>query len=236
MSNTGKLFLIPTLIATDTIDFVIPPQVRVNLAGIRHFLVEDVRTARRYLSSLKIYQTVETLTFSLLTKDTREQEMEALFEPLRNGNDLGVLSESGCPGIADPGALAAGYAHRHGVRVVPFVGPSSIFLALMASGLNGQRFAFHGYLPIQGPDASKAIREMEKESRTKDQTQIFIETPYRNNSLFNHLVKNLAPQTRLCVAVDITGGNESIKTKTVAEWRGGLHELPKFPAVFLFLA
>src|SRR5690349_18385634 len=150
MSNTGKLFLIPTLIATDTIDFVIPPQVRVNLAGIRHFLVEDVRTARRYLSSLKIYQTVETLTFSLLTKDTREQEMEALFEPLRNGNDLGVLSESGCPGIADPGALAAGYAHRHGVRVVPFVGPSSIFLALMASGLNGQRFAFHGYLPIQG--------------------------------------------------------------------------------------
>lgn len=236
MSNMGKLFLIPTTIAAETNDFVIPPNVRLGLAGIRHFLVEDVRTARRYLSSLKIYDTVENISFSLLTKDTREQEMEALFQPLRNGNDLGVLSESGCPGIADPGALAAGYAHRHGVRVIPLVGPSSIFLALMASGLNGQRFAFHGYLPIQGADASKAIRELERESRTRDQTQIFIETPYRNNNLLKHLIKNLAPQTRLCLAVDVTGANEFIATKTVAEWRGESHELPKLPAVFLFLA
>jgi 16S rRNA (cytidine1402-2'-O)-methyltransferase len=236
MSNTGNLFLIPSAIAANTNDAVVPPHVRMRLAGIRHFLVEDIRTARRYLSSLKVYETIENLSFSLLTKDTREEEMEALFSPLMQGNDLGVLSESGCPGIADPGALAAGYAHRHGIRVIPFVGPSSIFLALMASGLNGQRFAFHGYLPIQGPDASKAIHEMERESRMKHQTQIFIETPYRNNSLFKNLVKNLSPETRLCLAVDITGEDEWILTKTVAQWRGKSTELPKVPAVFLFLA
>lgn len=236
MSNTGNLFLIPSAIAANTNDLVVPPQVRMRLAGLRHFFVEDIRTARRYLSSLKVYETVENLSFALLTKDTREEELEALFSPLRQGNDVGVLSESGCPGIADPGALAVGYAHRHSIRVVPLVGPSSIFLALMASGLNGQRFAFHGYLPIQGPEASKVIREIEKESRTKDQTQIFIETPYRNNSLFKNLVKTLAPETRLCLAVDVTGEHESIVMKTVAQWRAKSTELPKFPAVFLFLA
>ena len=147
-----------------------------------------------------------------------------------------MLSESGCPGIADPGALAVSFAHSRGVRVVPLIGPSSILMALMASGLNGQHFAFHGYLPIQAKDTAKAIRDYEKESRLKNQTQIFIETPYRNAALLRNLVQNLAPETRLCLAVDITGPDEFIATKRVGEWRQQLPDLGKVPAVFLFLA
>lgn len=236
MINKGNLFLIPTSIAAGTNDLVLPQQVRIHLAGIHHFLAEDIRTARRYLSSLNIYPTVESLSFAVLDKDTKESELEGLFSPLQQGNHLGVLSESGCPGVADPGALAANYAHQHAIKVVPLVGPSSILLALMASGLNGQRFAFHGYLPIQAPEASRAIRDFEKESRTKKQTQIFIETPYRNNSVFTNLVKNLMPETSLCVASDITGANEFILTQPVKKWRNQPVQLGKNPAVFLFLA
>jgi 16S rRNA (cytidine1402-2'-O)-methyltransferase len=158
--------------------------------------------------------------------------LQALFE----GYDVGVLSESGCPGIADPGALAVAYAHKNGIRVIPLVGPSSIVMGLMSSGLNGQHFAFHGYLPIQPKEACNAIVQYEKESRLKDQTQIFIETPYRNNHLFANLVRSLAPETRLCVAIDITGPNEFILTQPVKQWRQQSPELRKEPAVFLFLA
>jgi 16S rRNA (cytidine1402-2'-O)-methyltransferase len=236
MRNTGDLFLIPAVIAADTHALVIPAHIKSRLPEIRHFLVEDVRTARRYLSSLKVYDSVETLAFAVLNKDTGEAELPGLLAPLFEGHHVGVISESGCPGIADPGALAAAYAHRSGVRVVPLVGPSSILLALMASGLNGQRFAFHGYLPIQGREASKAIAEFEKESRTKSQTQIFIETPYRNNSLLANLLRNLMPDTRLCIALDVTGEHEFIRTRTVGKWRQETLELGKYPAVFLFLA
>ena len=162
--------------------------------------------------------------------------MAALFEPVFKGNDLGVLSEAGCPGIADPGALAVRFAHRNGIKVIPLVGPSAIFLGLMASGLNGQRFAFQGYLPIQKKDAAKTIRDLEKESKTKNQTQIFIETPYRNNPMFQNLLQNLMPETQLCVALDVTGVHEFIRTQTVLEWRRQTFELPRHPAVFLFLA
>lgn len=236
MNNIGKLFLIPSVIATKTEHLVVAPQVREGLRDVRFFLAEDIRTARRYLSSLKIYDQIESLSFSTLDKDTREEDLADLFAPVFNGNHLGVVSESGCPGIADPGAMAVAFAHGRGIRVIPMVGPSSIFLSLMASGLNGQQFAFRGYLPIQGNEAGKTIREMEKESRAKDQTQIFIETPYRNNALLSHLLKGLAPDTRLCVAVDITGENEFILTKTIKLWRQHLPELPKLPCVFLFLA
>jgi 16S rRNA (cytidine1402-2'-O)-methyltransferase len=236
MSNKGKLFLIPTPIAATTNDVTVPPYARERLTSIQHFLAEDVRTARRYLSSLKIFQSIETLSFAVLDKDTRPEQLEGLLQALFEGYDVGVLSESGCPGIADPGALAVAYAHKNGIRVIPLVGPSSIVMGLMSSGLNGQHFAFHGYLPIQPKEACNAIVQYEKESRLKDQTQIFIETPYRNNHLFANLVRSLAPETRLCVAIDITGPNEFILTQPVKQWRQQSPELRKEPAVFLFLA
>jgi 16S rRNA (cytidine1402-2'-O)-methyltransferase len=236
MSNRGRLFLIPVSIAPGTNDLVVPPQVKECIKDIRYFLAEDIRTARRYLSSLKLYPSIEALQFSVLDKDTRAEELEKLLAPAREGHDIGVLSEAGCPGIADPGALAVDYAHRLGIRVIPLVGPSSIVLGLMASGLNGQRFAFHGYLPVQAAEASRAIRDLEKESRAKNQTQIVIETPYRNQGLFNNLVRTLMPETQLCIALDITGAHELIITRKVSKWREQAPELGKHPAVFLFLA
>jgi 16S rRNA (cytidine1402-2'-O)-methyltransferase len=232
----GKLFLIPTVIAEGTQQTVIPVSVVESLKQINHFLAEDVRTARRYLSSLKIYESIEPLDFKVLNKDTKEQELKDLFTPIREGKNLGILSESGCPGIADPGALAAKYAHANGITVVPLTGPSSILLALMASGLNGQKFAFHGYLPIDSKESQEAIKGLEKESRSKNQTQIFIETPYRNNAIIANLLKALHEDTRLCIAIDVTGKEESISTKSIKDWRKHQPDLPKSPAVFLFLA
>ncbi len=234
--SPGKLFLIPTVIADETQQAVIPASVTNTLKDIQHFLAEDVRTARRYLSSLKIYPSIEPLQFNVLNKDTRADDLHDLFGPIREGKDIGVLSESGCPGVADPGALAARYAHQHGIRVVPLTGPSSILLALMASGLTGQNFAFHGYLPIDAKESADAIRTFEKESRTKKQAQIFIETPYRNNTIITNLLKALHEDTLLCIAIDITGKDESIRTKPVKAWKKDKPDLPKSPAVFLFLA
>jgi 16S rRNA (cytidine1402-2'-O)-methyltransferase len=232
----GKLYLIPTVIADETQHAVIPAHVRNVLPSIQHFLAEDVRTARRYLSSLKIFESIETLHFQVLDKKTKETELKEFFKPVEEGYHLGVLSESGCPGVADPGALAAKYAHEHDIRVVPLVGPSSLLLSLMASGLNGQRFSFHGYLPIDGKDRVQAIRELENESKQKNQTQLFIETPYRNQAVFNDLIKTLSPDTKLCVAYDITGNRELIQMKSVTEWRKQVLTLDKIPCVFLLLA
>lgn len=236
MNAKGKLFLIPTVIAEGTQQTVIPVSVVESLKQINHFLAEDVRTARRYLSSLKIYESIEPLDFKILNKDTQEQELKELFAPIIEGKNLGILSESGCPGIADPGALAAKYAHQQGIQVVPLTGPSSILLSLMASGLNGQKFAFHGYLPIDSKESQEAIKGLEKESRSKNQTQIFIETPYRNNAIIANLLKALHEDTRLCIAIDVTGKEESISTKSIKDWRKHQPDLPKSPAVFLFLA
>jgi len=236
MSLKGKLFLIPNVIAEGTHEMVIPASVRNALPDIHHFLAEDIRTARRYLSSLKIYDTIESLHFKVLDKDTQENELNEMFTPVSDGKNLGVISESGCPGVADPGALAVKYAHRHHIQVVPLTGPSSILLALMASGLNGQRFAFHGYLPIDSKESLTAIKEFEKESRIKNQTQIFIETPYRNNQVAANLLKGLHPETLLCMSVDVSGSQESILMHPVKEWKQKSTELPKLPAVFLFLA
>lgn len=232
----GKLYLIPTIISDETQQEVIPQQIKDVLPGIKHFLAEDLRTARRFLSSLKLYPTIEELNFQVLNKETVAIDLPELMKPLEAGFNLGVISESGCPGVADPGALAVAYAHAHNFQVVPLVGPSSILLALMASGLNGQQFAFNGYLPVDAKEASKRIQELERESKVKNQTQIFIETPYRNNAVFNHLLKNLYPTTRLTIALDVTGKNETITTKTVTAWKLNPIEWPKAPAVFLFLA
>jgi 16S rRNA (cytidine1402-2'-O)-methyltransferase len=232
----GKLFLIPTIIAEDTQHAVIPVSVIEALKQIDHFLAEDIRTARRYLSSLKIYESIEPLDFKILDKKTKEQELKELFTPINQGKNLGILSESGCPGIADPGALAAKYAHANGITVIPLTGPSSIVLSLMASGLNGQKFAFHGYLPVDPNESIESIKTFERESKAKNQTQIFIETPYRNNQLAKNLLKALHEDTLLCIAIDITGKDESIVTKPVKAWKKEIPEFPKSPAVFLFLA
>lgn len=232
----AKLFLIPNVIADATQEEVIPHSVKQKLTSLQFFLVEDIRTARRYLSSLKVMESIEALSFEVLNKDTQHAEIPKLLKPLMEGNDMGLISESGCPGIADPGALAVAYAHQHNIQVVPLVGPSSIVLAIMASGLNGQRFAFHGYLPIDANDAAKAIKELERESKVKNQTQVFIETPYRNNSIVNHLFKSLSPTTLLCIALDVTGTQESIKTKSIKDWKAEKPSFAKHPAVFSFLA
>ncbi|MEQ9414010.1 MAG: SAM-dependent methyltransferase, partial [Cyclobacteriaceae bacterium] len=196
----------------------------------------DIRTARRYLSSLSIFESIEQLYFNTLDKNTTETELPQLMSPLFEGKPIGIISESGCPGVADPGSLAVRYAHQNGIPIEPLVGPSSILLALMASGLNGQRFAFNGYLPVEAQEASQSIKKFEGESKTKNQTQIFIETPYRNNALISHLLKSLHDETLLCIAVNITGDLEMIKTQTVKAWKSTEITLPKEPALFLFQA
>lgn len=228
----ASLYLIPTTISEGA-NHTIPPQVLSVLPSIKTFLAENVRTARRFLSSLNIYDSIEALTFHVLDKDTKD--IGALMSSIKD-QDVGVISESGCPGIADPGALAVAYAHANNIRVVPLVGPSSLLMALMASGLNGQQFVFHGYLPIDSNQAVEAVRTMEKESRKKSQTQIFIETPYRNNQIFELLLKTLQKTTLLTVAIDITGKHESIRTQSIGKWQSSKITWPKQPAVFLFLA
>lgn len=232
----GRLYLIPTVIADDTQFKVIAPHVLEVLPGLRYFLAENVRTARRYLSSLKIFPAIDQLHFEVLDKDTPAEMLPELFGPLTHGSDLGILSESGCPGVADPGAMAVGFAHRHGIEVIPLVGPSSILLALMGSGLNGQQFAFHGYLPVDNKALASELKELERESVKKKQTQILIETPYRNNRLFGQFIKVLQDETLLTVALGVTGPSQFIRTRTVREWRQQVPEFPKAPAVFLFLA
>jgi len=232
----GKLFLLPTILADETQQAVIPILVIESVKTIRYFLCENVRTARRYVSSLKVHDSIESLQFEVLDKDTDPMELPNLFAPIDEGNNIGILSESGCPGVADPGAAAVSYAHQKNIRVIPLVGPSSILLALMASGLNGQRFAFHGYLPIDSKGASASIKDLERESKEKNQTQIFIETPYRTNALMGHLVKSLRPDTRLCIAINLTSPREKIICQSVGQWKKQPVTFEKEPAVFLFLA
>jgi 16S rRNA (cytidine1402-2'-O)-methyltransferase len=234
--NKGKLYLIPNAIAEDTSSVVIPQQVVDVLPSIHHFLAEDLRTARRFLSGLHVFPSIEALRFEVLNKETTEQQLPVLMKPILEGFNVGVISESGCPGVADPGALAVNYAHENNIQVVPLVGPSSILLALMASGLNGQQFAFHGYLPIDARNAAQRIKELERESKAKNQTQIFIETPYRNNAVFDHFMKNLHSEIKLTVALDLTGKHEFVRTLTVEQWKKQKQNWPKSPAVFLFLA
>lgn len=231
MAN-AKLYLIPTVIA-DGANETIPPQVLSVLPSIKIFLAENVRTARRFLSSLHIYDSIEDLTFHVLDKDTKN--VSGIMDQIKHQN-IGVISESGVPGVADPGALAVAYAHENNIQVVPLVGPSSLLMAIMASGLNGQQFVFHGYLPIDARQAVEQLRSMEKESKKKSQTQVFIETPYRNNQLFELMLKTLQKTTLLTVAIDITGKTESIKTQPIAKWQSSKPIWPKEPAVFLFLA
>lgn len=228
----GKLYLIPTILSEGTADKLFSQSWRESIKHIDFFCVENIRTARRFLSSLKVYPSIESLSFSELDKNTTQERISELLKPLLDGHDVGIISESGIPAIADPGNLAVKYAHAHAIQVIVLPGSSSIMLALAASGLNGQQFAFHGYLPIDEKECAKSIKMFEKESQSKKQTQIFIETPFRNNRLLKALLNNLSKSTHLCVAVDITGSEEKIMSKLVKSWTSV--DLPKLPAIFLF--
>lgn len=232
----GRLYLIPSVIADETQTSVLSPAIIQVLPGISHFLVENVRTARRFLSSLKVFEKIDGLDFQVLDKNTKAPELKEMLSPLFEGKPVAVLSESGCPGIADPGALAVRFAHENGIDVIPLVGPSSVLLSLMASGLDGQRFAFHGYLPIESKELARAIRDLERESAKRRQTQLFIETPYRNNAMMKALLAQLQENTLVTVALDITGPGQFIKTMTAKKWKEYKPEFPKSPAVFLLLS
>lgn len=229
----GTLYLIPTILADDTAAQVLPAQVGSHVADLTYFLVENARTARRFIKSVAPQHVIETLRISVIDKDSTEAQIQAALEPVLNGQNAGVISEAGCPGIADPGAELARRAHQVGIRVVPLVGPSSLLLALMASGMNGQSFAFHGYLPIERSQRMAAIKTLEKQALTQHQTQLFIETPYRNMPLLDDLLTTLHPGTRLCIAASLTAENEYVRTDTVSGWKGKLPEIHKQPAVFL---
>ncbi len=229
----GKLYLIPTPLAENTLDKMVTAEMTEVIKSLDYFLVENVRTARRFISSLKLNIDIEGLRFEVLDKNTNLESAEKICAPLLEGKNVGIMSEAGCPGIADPGNLAVKFAHKHGLSVFPLVGPSSIFMALMASGFNGQSFAFHGYLPIEQRPRKEKIQQLEKEAYKSDQTQIFMETPYRNQQLLKDLLTSCKPFTQLCIARDISGDHQYINTKTVKEWKKINVALHKIPTVFL---
>jgi 16S rRNA (cytidine1402-2'-O)-methyltransferase len=229
----GKLYLIPTPLSENSLDKMVTNEMNSVIKDLNFFLAENIRTSRRFISSLKLGKIIEDLHFDILDKNTSAKEIRKLCTPLLQGRDLGVLSEAGCPGIADPGNLVSTFAHQHDIEVIPLVGPSSIFMALMASGFNGQSFVFHGYLPIDKQKRMQFIKAIVNDAINKKQTQIFMETPYRNNSLFADLMKYCRPYTRLCVAKDISGAMEMIKTQTILEWKKSKPDLHKVPTVFL---
>lgn len=229
------MFLIPNLLGETGWESVLPAQVREVCLATRYFIVEDVRTARRFLKKLDKSIDIDSLTFFELNKHTTDEEKHKSLEPLLAGHDMGIISEAGCPGIADPGADIVELAHRKNIKVIPLVGPSSILLALMASGLNGQNFAFVGYLPVKPAERAQRIRQLEKRAQSEKQTQIFIETPYRNNQLMADLIQHCAPSTRLCIAAGLTTPDESVATRTISAWRNHLPDLSKIPAIFLLL-
>jgi 16S rRNA (cytidine1402-2'-O)-methyltransferase len=230
---SGTLYLFPVNLAEAPLERVLPAHNFQFLASIRNFIVEDVRTARRFLKSCDKNFDIDACTFCILNQHTTPEEISGFLDALNQGNDMGLLSEAGCPAIADPGADIVRIAQEKGYRVVPLVGPSSILLALMGSGFNGQRFAFEGYLPVEKDERIKAIKRLEARSYAEDMTQIFIETPYRNNKMLEDLVSSIRPQTRICVALDLTGPDESIRTRTASDWRKHPEELPKKPCIFL---
>lgn len=229
----ADLYLIPTTLGDVNMEKVIPEGNNLIIKKIKYFIVENIRTTRRFLKKIDPQIQIDDLTFYELNEHTDRKKLEEYLNPIIEGFDIGIISEAGCPGIADPGADVVHIAHDKNIRVIPLVGPSSILLALMASGMNGQNFLFHGYLPVQGSDRIKALKELEKRSGIEKQTQIFIETPYRNIKLFEDLVTTLNPQTRLCIAADLTLETEYIRTQTILNWKRKMPDLNKRPAIFL---
>lgn len=230
----GTLYLLPVPLSDTAPDKVLPAANIDVASSVKHFIVENVRSARRFLKRCNPAIEIADLTFSVLNVDTAPDAVISMLEPLKKGHDMGVISEAGCPAVADPGALAVAYAQRLGAKVVPLVGPSSILMALMGSGFNGQSFSFRGYLPIDDSARAAELKRLERLSAKEDQTQIFIETPYRNLKLYQTLLSTLSGNTRLCVATDITGPSESIVTHTIDQWRNlSQPECHKIPTIFL---
>ena len=229
----GILYLIPATLGSAAADHVIPNLVIEKLMELDHFIVENIRTARRYLRKTGYTKEFDTVQFFILDKKTQAGDFANFLAPAEEGFDMGLLSEAGLPAVADPGAEIVKIAHSIGIRVVPFTGPSSIMLGLMASGFNGQSFNFHGYLPIQKKTRENKIIALEKQIYQFDQTQIFIETPYRNLQMLESILKVCQAETMLCVACDLTTENELIISKPVKQWQGDIPEIHKRPAVFL---
>lgn len=228
----GKLFLIPMTLGDTEIDQVIPNHIQQLIPDIKHFIVENIRTTRRYLKKVNRDINIDELTFYELNKHTSPKDISTYLDAIAN-HDIGIISEAGCPGVADPGADVVKIAHTKDIQVVPLVGPSSILLSLMGSGFNGQNFAFNGYLPIQAGDRSKKIKQLDNRSLNEDQTQLFIETPFRNMKMIEDLLQNCSPATKLCIAADITLESEYIKTMSIQAWKNNLPDLHKRPAIFL---
>ncbi|MES2012665.1 MAG: SAM-dependent methyltransferase [Pseudomonadota bacterium] len=240
MVKLGTLYLIPVTLGDDNIAKVLPTEVVGIAQQLDIFVVENERTARHFLSTIKTNKPVRELQLLTLNEHTTEQELPALLKPLLAGFDIGLMSEAGCPGIADPGARLAELAHNKGIRVTPLVGPSSILLSLMASGFNGQRFTFLGYIPADKAARILRLKEIEKTSNKNHETQIFIETPYRNQHLFDDILAHCNPATKLCIACNISLEDEFIASKSIADWKklneSARPNLHKKPTVFLLLA
>lgn len=227
------LYLIPVTLGDTSIETVLPSYNKEIILNLRHYIVEDVRSARRFLKKVDKNIDIDSLEFYPLNKHTTPAEISSYLKPLEKGSSMGVISEAGCPAIADPGADVVGIAQNQNLKVVPLVGPSSIILSVMASGFNGQSFAFHGYLPVESGERVKKLKQLEQRVYNEKQTQLFIETPYRNNKMMEDILLHCRPQTKLCIAANITCENEFIKTKTVKEWKGKLPDLAKIPCIFL---
>ncbi len=238
MKNTelGKLYLIPTTLGDTEPLEVLPISIKRIIENINYFIVENEKTARGFIKKISSGKSQSGLHIESLNKFTEPEVIPAFLRPCLEGEDVGIISEAGCPGIADPGAEVVRIAHEKNIKVVPLVGPSSILLALIASGLNGQNFAFNGYLPIEADERKSAIKKLEKLSKETGQTQLFIETPYRNDKLFAELCKILGPHTKICVASAITLPTEYIATKTVKDWSNEKLDLHKKPTIFIIQA
>jgi len=229
----GKLYLIPTRLGDNVSLEVLPISIKKILEQVHHYIVENEKPARRFIKKVSPSKSQKSLIINTINKYTESSEIPNYLTPCLNGESIGLLSDAGCPGIADPGAEVIKIAHEKNITVVPLVGPSSILLALMSSGMNGQSFTFNGYLPIDKNERKSAIKKLEKISFELNQSQIFIETPYRNDKMLNDLKSILQPNTKLCVACDITLTTEYIKTKTIAAWKKEEISLHKRPCIFI---
>ena len=232
----GQIFLIPCPLGEHAPMSVLPLTVLKVIEATNHYVVEHEKNARRFIKSIYPQKNQADLKLSTINKFTDPLEIPELIRPCLEGFDLGIISDAGCPGVADPGAEVIHMAHKNGIKVVPLVGPSSILLALMASGLNGQKFAFHGYLSIDKDERKQSLKQLEKQSQQEGQTQIFIETPYRNNQLLEAMTTHLKADTQLCVACNLTLQDEFILSKEIRQWQPAAHDLHKRPCIFLFLA
>ena len=227
------LYLFPVTLGDTPLDTVLPARNMALIRHIRHFIVEDVRTARRFLKKADREIDIDSLTFYPLNKHTSPEAISDYLKPLEQGMSMGVMSEAGCPAVADPGADVVAIAQRKGLKVVPLVGPSSIILSVMGSGFNGQSFAFHGYLPIEADARTKALKQLEQRVYAESQTQLFIETPYRNHKMLEDILRVCRPQTKLCIAANLTCEGEFVRTRSVKDWKGRLPDLSKIPCIFL---